>query len=359
MSTTTGAISVRPVSFAAPFRQTAFAVIWTATLVSNVGGWMYSAASGWLMTSLNPDPFVVALVQVADTLPICLLALPAGALADIFDKRTFLIVVEVLTTVSFRDLCGDGRRWLGYTRKSAAVFIPCQRRRSVDHTGVAICRATTRSKGRLACRYRCQQCWCEYFACARSRAQRCDDLRLWHRHALLDQRVFPISASSGHYCGGARRQGRKRGCLRNAFGQAVLAGLRYARFSPPLLATMMRAAGFFRSAAVFVAATPVARERSRAVRLYGALIGVIGTSALGGAFFLPWLKRKLGPDRLMAVGALGQAVAIVLYGLVRVPATAILASVVAGVSWIGVVATLTVSAQVALPDWVRARGPAL
>jgi len=99
MSTTTGSTSVRPVSFATPFRQTAFAVIWTATLVSNVGGWMYSAASGWLMTSLNPDPFVVALVQVADTLPICLLALPAGALADIFDKRKFLIVVEVLTTV--------------------------------------------------------------------------------------------------------------------------------------------------------------------------------------------------------------------------------------------------------------------
>src|SRR5580692_1636971 len=98
MSTTTGSTSVRPVSFAAPFRQTAFAVIWTATLVSNVGGWMYSAASGWLMTSLNPDPFIVALVQAASTLPIFLFALPAGALADIFDKRKFLIVVESLTT---------------------------------------------------------------------------------------------------------------------------------------------------------------------------------------------------------------------------------------------------------------------
>src|SRR5260370_29944246 len=98
MSTTTGSASVRPVSFAAPFRQTAFAVIWTATLVSNVGGWMYSAASGWLMTTLNPDPLTVALVQAASTLPICLFALPAGALADIFDKRKFLIVVETLTT---------------------------------------------------------------------------------------------------------------------------------------------------------------------------------------------------------------------------------------------------------------------
>ncbi len=75
-----------------------FAVIWTATLVSNVGGWMYSAASGWLMTTLNPDPLIVALVQAASTLPICLFALPAGALADIFDKRKFLIVVETLTT---------------------------------------------------------------------------------------------------------------------------------------------------------------------------------------------------------------------------------------------------------------------
>src|SRR6516225_10009050 len=99
MSTATGATPGRSAVFVAPFRHAAFAVIWTATLVSNVGGWMYSAASGWLMTSLNPDPFIVALVQVADTLPICLLALPAGALADIFDKRKFLIVVEVLTTV--------------------------------------------------------------------------------------------------------------------------------------------------------------------------------------------------------------------------------------------------------------------
>src|SRR5580698_5257458 len=85
-------------SFAAPFRHPVFAVIWTATLVSNVGGWMYSAASGWLMTTLNPDPLIVALVQAASTLPICLFALPAGALADIFDKRKFLIVVETLTT---------------------------------------------------------------------------------------------------------------------------------------------------------------------------------------------------------------------------------------------------------------------
>src|SRR5208282_539999 len=82
-----------------PFRYTAFTVLWSATLVSNVGSWMYSAASGWLMTSLDPDPFTVSLVQVATSLPMFLFALPAGALADIVDRRRFLIVVEILITV--------------------------------------------------------------------------------------------------------------------------------------------------------------------------------------------------------------------------------------------------------------------
>jgi len=142
MSTETGATSGRSAVFVAPFRHAAFAVIWTATLVSNVGGWMYSAASGWLMTSLNPDPFTVALVQVADTLPICLLALPAGALADIFDKRKFLIVVEILTTVVsaiYAVIVG-----LGWATPGNLLL-----------TGVAVCRAATRFQGRLACRYRC------------------------------------------------------------------------------------------------------------------------------------------------------------------------------------------------------------
>src|ERR1700681_775813 len=76
-----------------PFRHTTFTVLWTATVVANIGTWMYNAASGWLMTSLNPDPLAVSLVQAATTLPMFLFAVPAGALADIFDKRRFLIVV--------------------------------------------------------------------------------------------------------------------------------------------------------------------------------------------------------------------------------------------------------------------------
>src|SRR5665811_196133 len=82
-----------------PFRQTTFTVLWTATVISNIGTWMYNAASGWLMTSLNTDPLMVSLIQVATNLPMFLFAMPAGALADIIDKRRFLIAVEGATTV--------------------------------------------------------------------------------------------------------------------------------------------------------------------------------------------------------------------------------------------------------------------
>ena len=73
---------------------------------------------------------------------------------------------------------------------------------------------------------------------------------------------------------------------------------------------MLRAAGFFLFASAYWALLPlVAREQiAGGPALYGVLLGVIGASAVGSAFFLPWLKPKLGPDRLMAVGALGQAV---------------------------------------------------
>ena len=82
-----------------PFRHLTFTLIWTATLVSNIGGWMYSSASAWLMTSLDADPLMVSLVQVATTLPMVLLALPAGAFADIVDKRRFLIGAEIFIAV--------------------------------------------------------------------------------------------------------------------------------------------------------------------------------------------------------------------------------------------------------------------
>src|SRR5208283_2953088 len=93
--------------------------------------------------------------------------------------------------------------------------------------------------------------------------------------------------------------------------------------------------------------------------LYGYLLGAIGAAAVGAALALPWLKKKLGPDGVVAAGTLGTAIAMVLFGVARDSATALSASIIAGASWIAVIASLNVSAQVALPDWVRGRGLAI
>jgi MFS family permease len=99
-SETPSASPLHPGSAWAPFRHRTFTVIWIATVVSNIGGWMYSVACGWLMTSLDSDPLTVSLVQVANNLPMFLFAIPAGALVDIVDRRLFLIWGETAVTLT-------------------------------------------------------------------------------------------------------------------------------------------------------------------------------------------------------------------------------------------------------------------
>ncbi|MGH6960781.1 MAG: MFS transporter, partial [Dongiaceae bacterium] len=70
-------------------------MLWIATVASNIGTWLHDVAAGWLMTSLAPTPLMVALIQAATSLPIFLLALPAGALADIVDRRRYMIGVQL------------------------------------------------------------------------------------------------------------------------------------------------------------------------------------------------------------------------------------------------------------------------
>ncbi len=343
-----------------PFRHSAFTVLWTATLVSNVGGWMYSAASGWLMTSLDPDPFTVSLVQVATSLPMFLFALPAGALADIVDRRRFLIGVEILITAIsavFAYLV-----WIGdVTPVTLLVF--------TFLAGVA---------GALEA-----PAW---QAIVPALVTKRDLLP-----AIVANGVnFNISRVIGPALGGiivgawgivwpfginaVSNIGVIAGMIwwrspqkpawrlpAERFVNANRLGLRYARNNPHLRATLIRVVGFFLFASADWALLPlVARNQiAGGPELYGALLGAIGGGALIGAFVLPWLRQRLGPDLLAAAGTAGTALAMTLYGLARDPATALAASLIAGISWIAVLSALNVSAQVALPEWVRARGLAL
>ena len=126
-------------------------------------------------------------------------------------------------------------------------------------------------------------------------------------------------------------------------------------------ATLARAVGFFLFASAYWALLPlVARTQlDGGPQLYGILLGAIGAGAIGGAFVLPKLKATIGANGLVVAGELGTAVSLVLFAFAAEPTMAVFASVIAGMCWIAVLASLNVSAQLALPDWVRGRGLAM
>jgi MFS family permease len=87
--------SVAPSLWTPLLEVTAFRFIWLALLAENICSWLMDVANGWVMTMLSPSPLMVSLVQTAATLPVLLLALPAGALADIFQRRSILLFVQL------------------------------------------------------------------------------------------------------------------------------------------------------------------------------------------------------------------------------------------------------------------------
>jgi predicted MFS family arabinose efflux permease len=343
-----------------PFRHRAFTVIWIATVVANIGGWMYGVASGWLMTSLDPNPFIVSMVQVANSLPMFLFAIPAGALADIVNQRRFLIVCEAAITIAsaafaalvwlhlitpvslllFSFVVTVGIAMTAPAWQSVvAQLVPTPDLPSAvaaNSVGINVGRAIGPALGGviigavgIAAPF-----WLDAFC------------NIGVVAALIWWRAPARSASA---------------LPPEPFGSAMLTGLRYARYNPSLRATLIRTIAFFVFGSSYWALLPlVARTQiAGSATLYGVLLGVIGASAVGGAFLLRRLGEKLGADSLVAFASLGTALATVLFALARHPATAMAASFIAGASWIAAVSSLNISAQVALPEWVRGRGLAM
>ncbi|MGO8858478.1 MAG: MFS transporter [Steroidobacteraceae bacterium] len=340
-----------------PFRHTVFTVIWIATLVSNIGSWMYSSASAWLMTSLDADPLMVSLVQVAATLPMVVLALPAGALADIVDKRRFLIGAEVFIAVVstvfaafvwFRIISPSSLLIFTLLIESGSAasapawqsvvpqLVPRQEvpaAVAMNSMGINVSRALGPALGGVIT--------AAFGIAAPFWVNSVSNLGVIG--ALVRWRSAPTRDSQ---------------LPAERFLSALRTGVRHSRNNRHLRATLLRAVGFFFFASCYWALLPlVARNQvGGSATFYGIVLGAIGASAIGGVFALPWLKATLGPNRLVAVGSIGTAVALFLYGVARVPATTLGASIIAGVCWIAVLSTLNVSAQLALPEWVRGRG---
>lgn len=343
-----------------PLRHSAFLVLWLATVVSNVGTWMQNAAAGWLMTALTQDALIVSLVQVATMLPVVILGLPAGALADILDRRKLLIAINVALTaivavlallvglgsinafalLIFTALIGAGAALIAPAWQAIVPsLVPrneLQAAISLNSVGINISRAIGPALAGILIGAIGMSA--PFWVNALSTIGVVMAL-IWWRPTDPDSSPLPAEH----------------------FVSALRIGLRHSRHNPHLSATLIRAAGFFVFGSAYWALLPlIARDQIAAgPQLYGLLLGTIGAGAVAGASILPRLKTWLGPDRLVAAATIGTGAALILFGLAETPAVGFFASFIAGVCWIAVLAPINVSAQVALPAWIKGRGLAL
>ena len=342
------------------FGHRAFTVILIASSLSAVGVAMFDTASAWLMISLNPNPLMVSAVQVATTAPMFLLTIPAGALADVVDPRRLLIVGQaavvavgiafaavvalhlaaapaLLTTTFLLGAAGAlaAPAWqiitpMLVTRAELASAI------AIENTGYNIARAIGPALAGAAI------------------AALSIDVPFW----VYGATSIVVLAALVWW-----REPRKSPETLPAerFVSAMGVGLRYARYNRDLDATLIRAVAFFPFASAYWALTPlVARDQlHNGAEVYGLMMGVLGLGSFVGSLMLNVLKMRLGPDISTALGTAGTIVALALFALARQPEVAFVASFIAGASWIVVMTTMFVSAQVALPDWVRGRGLAI
>jgi MFS family permease len=342
-----------------PLAVPAFRIVWIAVLISNIGGWMASVATAWLMTTLDPSPLMVSLVSVVTGLPLFLFALPAGALADIVDRRKLLIfaqffmvaLVIVLLLMSMTGLITPLTLLIliflietgtAFETPAFLAVLPelvpkkqLQPALALNGVGINISRIVGPALGGLvvgavgvvaALAINAVTFGAVIFAYARlppTKPETC----------LPAERLFA----------------------------AMRTGWRFTRESSALKATLVRAAAFFLSASSYWALLPlVARDQLAAgAGGFGVLFGCHGAGAVLGALLLPYVRERMSPDKLVLGGGLLAAAMTALLATAHHIAIAIPIMLITGAGSLAIMSTLMLSAQVALPPWVKARGLAV
>jgi MFS family permease len=345
-----------PVSAWAPLRNPIYRGLWTAQLVSNIGTWMQNVGAAWLMGSLGGSAALVALVQSAVTLPVFLTALPAGAIADIVDRRRLLLWTQtwmLLSAAALAELTWQNAVTPGLLLAltfslglGTAINMPAwqaiqpelvPRREfpqavALGSASVNVGRAIGPAIGGVL------------VATAGSEA------------------VFAVNALS--FLGILvvlftwRREASESDVPAERLSGAVRAGLRYVRHSPALRAVLTRSATFMIAASSFLALLPVVArsELDMSAAGFGLLLTCFGAGAVIATATLPRLRERVSIDRLVVGATLVVAVALGALAAFDFVGVAIVACLLGGVAWVLCLSSFNVSAQRALPSWVRARG---
>jgi len=333
-----------------------FGALWVAGFLSSVGSQLQEVGSGWLMTRLAPDPLMVSLVQAAGALPIFLLALPAGAVGDLVDRRRYLIVTQLwmagvalamgLLTVQgemtpLRLLLCEVLLNIGVALNSPvwhsipAEVVPAdQLRAATALNGITINLARAVGPALGGVLIVALGTGATFLLNVTSFLPVVVVLLLWRR---------------------PRRKTRVPG---ERFLSALRTGLQHVRYAPSLHGVLGTALLFVSGSTALWALLPLYVEGylGGTARLYGVCMTLLGLgSVVAGGWVLPWLRNRVSLSTQVALGCAlfgGCQIAAVSS---RHPGLACAAMFAAGVAWMLVLTNLHYCAQAMVPDWVRSR----
>lgn len=338
-----------------PLRYPLLRSLWIASVASNVGTWLQSVGASWLMTTLTPSSTQVALVQVATSLPMFLLALPSGALADVMDRRRLLVVTQGWMLASaaglalisalggvtpgllllFTFLLGLGTAFNGPAWQAILPeLVPREELPEaivLNSVGFNIARAAGPALGGLI-----------VAAAGPSATFALNAVSflgvlvvLWRWKRPVEESVLPAERFLG----------------------AMQTGVRYVRHAPELIAVLWRGSAFvFCGSALWALLPVVARvELQRGPGAYGLLLGLLGVGAVAAAFVLPRLKRNNSTDLVVIVATLVFAGGMLALAFLRSFPLVLFAMLLSGGAWLSALSSMNVAFQTSLPAWVRAR----
>lgn len=338
-----------------PLRIPAFRNLWSANIVSNIGTLMQSVAAAWMMTGLTNSTTLVGLVQTASTLPVFLIGLLAGALADTMERKSLLLwsqlwMLVMALALGLVTLFGLTTPWVLLTATFAlglgsAISLPAWQA-SVQDMVPREAVAAAVSLNSIS------------FNVARAVGPALGGLLVAVTGPAI---AFLVNASSFIAVLGAvstwKPAPRKPSKLTEDIPGAIRAGFRYLIHARRLQAPIIRASAFnLCSAAVWPLLPLFARDvlHTNATG-YGLLLAAFGLGSVSAALVVPRLRNTFELDRLLALGTVICALAFFGLSFATHFGLALVMLFFAGVAWVGVLVNFNVAVQTAVPAWVRGR----